>query len=441
MGARMENRDLMDRISYGVLIAVLSYVSLVPFYYFAPLSLFRPSFDVFKFLPFVLCGGATGLRLWLHGRELTWHGSDMALILFVLFSLASLGSAAHPGVGAAKLVYFTMTGIGLVYAIRSLSRSRSYRVGDWLGALGGIVAIYGLVTFWTGLDPWRGLVGSEHYYSSGRMNSTVGNPIVLGGLLCLSTPFLISSAAGAEGYLKRMGLVVLLIVSGVAVFLTYSRSAWIGIGVVVLFWLIAYRWSLWHRLKRSALVLCLTVLVGLPTLYFPFSGELERGLSVASDRLTKPFAEDGNVTYRLAQYDTSWSILASAPLLGIGFGNLTRYLTSRSDEPEPLSSHTTENMYLMIACETGVLGLLSIGGFLIWFCSDTFRSLRKASTPRERLVLLATLSATCGCAVNMVFWDGLNHPAVRILFWTVVGIGSRFTLRTIEGGLCSRQDT
>ena len=78
--------------------------------------------------------------------------------------------------------------------------------------------------------------------------------------------------------------------------------------------------------------------------------------------------------------------------------------------------------HLMFACETGILGLMAallLFGALI---RAVYKGYRSALPGPERDLLLALLASICGFMVNMVTWDALNQPTVRMTFWMLVGI-------------------
>jgi O-antigen ligase len=129
--------------------------------------------------------------------------------------------------------------------------------------------------------------------------------------------------------------------------------------------------------------------------------------------------------FRLAQYGTTWRVLQEHPLLGVGLGNLTRRFEEFKDPLTPAGfiATTTENMYLMILCETGLLGglvFVLLLGKLFWIL---YGCVKTGDGVVERGLALASLASLAGFVINMFTWDGLNQPTVRITFWIIAGIG------------------
>ena len=93
---------------------LLGYISLVPFYYLQPLSLERVSFHFFKYLPFLLCVALAAMRLIVirQWREIV-DKTDWAMGVYLLFCCLSLIGAKYSAIGAAKLFYYSVTGVGL----------------------------------------------------------------------------------------------------------------------------------------------------------------------------------------------------------------------------------------------------------------------------------------------------------------------------------------
>jgi putative inorganic carbon (hco3(-)) transporter len=128
--------------------------------------------------------------------------------------------------------------------------------------------------------------------------------------------------------------------------------------------------------------------------------------------------------YRLAQYRTTVIVLGQHPLLGVGFGNFTRVFDQYKAPETPASYvRTTENMYLMVACESGGVGLVAFLSLLGAIGTRFLRAFHREQDPGLRRLRLAFLASFSAMLVNMVFWDALNFPTIRLLFWFVAGIG------------------
>ncbi|OGG44066.1 MAG: hypothetical protein A3F84_28090 [Candidatus Handelsmanbacteria bacterium RIFCSPLOWO2_12_FULL_64_10] len=117
-------------------------------------------------------------------------------------------------------------------------------------------------------------------------------------------------------------------------------------------------------------------------------------------------------------------MLQDHPFFGVGFGNFTR-LFEKYKHPSTPSGYiatTTENMYLMFACETGIIGLVTALILFFALIRVIYKGYRAASPGPDKDFLLVSLGAFCGFLFNMATWDALNQPTVRMTFWMLVGL-------------------
>ena len=130
--------------------------------------------------------------------------------------------------------------------------------------------------------------------------------------------------------------------------------------------------------------------------------------------------------FRIAQYYTVGNILAEHPLLGVGFGTFTRefekYRYAENYMVREFPEHTTENMYLMFLAETGVLGLLARLALMAAIFVAVFGAWRRAEPGPRRDLLWAYLAGYVGLALNMLTWDVLNEPTMRMVYWLWTGL-------------------
>ncbi len=98
------------------------------------------------------------------------------------------------------------------------------------------------------------------------------------------------------------------------------------------------------------------------------------------------------------------------------------YQYSENYETWEFSIHTTDNMFLMVLAETGVVGLLATVALLAALLHAGVSARRAQPPGDERDLLLAFLASTTAMLVSMLAWDLLNDPTVRIAFWMVTGL-------------------
>lgn len=460
MNARL--RALMVRLAaepaelifwgWGVL---LTYISFVPAYYLPPVSLRLGGFEfeILKYLPAALALGTAFLFALLCRFRLPLLSLQTPLLLLVLLNgaieILSLFKASYPLWGATKWLYFSATGI-LVYLLSlGLNEPKVVRVLKLSLAAGTLVAGYGILEYLLGENLLYGSFYTQFnpYYSKDyQIASTIGINIALGAYLVALLPFSWYLLHGAR---RRVLCYLVTAFITLALLLTYARSAWLALLAASLVYALGLGKGLvpWlYKRRIQVLIVGLSCLSLSPVLqqagvvrlfnqHRPPGLELEPRVALMWGRLAH-FGESEN--FRLAQYGTALRVVSAHPLLGVGFGNFTRLFDQyKSPDTPALNVRTTENMYLMVVCETGLTGLLAflllLGG--IWW--HLWRNCQSQAGPGKSKLPLAFLASYSGLLFNMAFWDALNFPALRVLFWMIAGMGMALALRgspALEGG-------
>ncbi len=420
-----------DRTSYWIFVLLLGYISLVPFYYLQPLSLERISFSFFKYLPFLLCLLLAATRS-IATRQ--WRGmldkTDWAMGVYLLFCCLSLIGAKYPGIGAVKLFYYSVTGISMFYIAQSFDAATLYKILRWIAWFSGCVAIYGVVSYLVNTDfPWGRWYDATHYYSRWyRLSSTLGNPLFLGGFICLTVPTLVNEAFWTSAGLRRVLLLIGVMATAISLILTVARSAWIAV-----IFMTALGLGLSRHRRRAAkrgiqIGVGIAVLILLKTSAVSFFSveKTTQTVEYIGNRIGATSLDEDNIRGRLKLFEIAASEIANQPLLGLGFGNFTRIFVERYQGTflaTGIESHgyTTENMYLMLVTETGLVSLWAMLFFWYKRLGDFRRVFSVTQNRQQRFALLAIFIGVCGFLLQILAWDGLNQPTTRILFWSLLG--------------------
>ena len=193
-----------------------------------------------------------------------------------------------------------------------------------------------------------------------------------------------------------------------ALFLTYSRGAWLGCATALLFLLAATR--KWKYLMAMG-VLAVAGLLLVPSLR-------DRLLS-----LSRPYA-DSSLSERSSLFGAALRVGIEHPFLGVGYGRgrlkeaIRPHLRGTPLEGKGvLHSH---NVYVEIFAGTGLLGLLA----LLWLLGTVL--LRLVTTARKQLgarrILGYGLAASWLAAIVVGIGDiPFYHHETRIFFFTLIG--------------------
>lgn len=180
-----------------------------------------------------------------------------------------------------------------------------------------------------------------------RPYATFPHPNVLGGFLAVTLPFLMRPMSQMRQISKKFYQFVFLL-GLIALFLTFSRSAWL-VGLLGIAWV-----YIPTRLKKPYVIFSILVFLMGIFLVRDFAGTSE------------------SVIVREQLNNAAISMWRQSPILGVGLGNFLVNL------PKVLPSRTVyflqpvHNIYLLILSETGVIGL-GIFLFLILYIFKNFQ--------------------------------------------------------------------
>lgn len=437
-------RKIVSRLSNPLVETLVTflfaYISLVPFYYLQPLQFTTalPSFFLPKYLPFLIVLILASVWLydvWGTRRPIIRTPVDPFVAIYLGISLLSLANAPYPLIGLVKWGYYNTTGVLLCYLIIQYYTNWSavQRLAVGLCIIGGIVVVYTLITCLLGKDYLWGDFQRQFNpkYTPSRVTGPFGNPTSTATYLMLLIPFACWLSAVTTSLAKKTLWLILGALFLLAIVLTQTRGALLaaGVALVILVPLLGRSMS---RLPKSPRRLLLsvfslvTMIISVGVIHStPSVGGQLLAAKARWEAIFSPEALAFTERFRLSQYRTTANVLGEHPLLGTGFGNFSRVFATYRDTSNYMvwefSEHTTDNMYLMVAAETGWLGLtatLSLFGAL--FCT-IYRAYRKTPGEPPGMLLLAFLAGGTGFLVNMGTWDALNDPTIRMTFWLLAG--------------------
>jgi O-antigen ligase len=331
-------------------------------------------------------------------RQLT--ALDWGIFALVLLGAASLLWADRGREAAREFRTVVLESAVFYGLLRAMvhDRRQVWRLVDaWV--LGGVLIAL------IGIGQW--LLGQNLITADGvwRVRGFYGSPnnlaLYLGRILPLTLVI-----AGAT-HLKRVapvsarrrwayGLAALVVAA--ALFLTYSRGAWlIGVPASLLF-LAALR-------SRRTLAIALGLLFVLAIVVFLFLG---------SGRLTSLLdTSEGTTFFRLQLWQSSWAMIRDHPILGVGLDNFlyqyrTHYVLPTAWEEFDLSH--PHNFVFDFWLRLGLPGLLLVLFLLIVFFRQGWRAYRRLPSGPDRLLVL-------GLMAGMV--DFVAHGLVDNAFFLV----------------------
>lgn len=197
-----------------------------------------------------------------------------------------------------------------------------------------------------------------------RIYSTLGNPNLLGGYLLPILPLAVVAFLRWPGRPRRLFALVTLVLGVVALVLTYSRGAWLGmvaaLGTLALLLVIRQTrdWPLlWRRLFPLLLLAVATVLlVLLVTQVEPLR---VRVMSLVAGR------EDSSNNFRINVWTSVLEMIKDRPWIGIGPGNAAFNLIYPLYQQPKFNALSAYSIPLELLVEAGIPGLLAGIGLVV----------------------------------------------------------------------------
>ena len=308
-------------------------------------------------LPSALLGLLGAWLIWAQGSS--FFSSERARRLAIIFTLLLIPILTsiptsydwrHSSLVALAVGLYFLVGLALVHALRG-DEERQW-LAKWITVIMIVWAVDGLIQYIFGRD----LLGIP-LYKDGRVTGFFarGN-MSLSNMLAMLLPI-------ALWYLLRKNVLAMLaffILAVVIAIVVGSRNALVMMSVVLV--------GMWLRLpRRYSLGLIAVVLVMVGAI----------GLSPIMQERMQRFSGLGTMTFekydhltsgRLTIWETAGKMIVDRPLTGVGAGMFAKVYEKYSTRPNdpflsggtfgrPLPAH---NVYLSIAAESGVFGLLGI---------------------------------------------------------------------------------
>lgn len=400
-------------------------------------------------------------------NRLMWSGYDIALFAFLAVCVLSFLFAQKQQLALSALIK-VFEGIGLVWLLARIPFSWRWLAQTWIaGAL--LQAGFGIWQFFsqqTIVNKWLGLAahdpgqlgtfvietGGERYL---RAYGAFPHPNILAAWLALAI-FLIFglyfdlyrriyhwfaalhpsqqrkfwSAAGSQATkfsLEIAGYLICLSILTLGLLLTFSRGAWlaclVGLGVMAIAVVVKNDAKKFLAMIKLGLIIGLVVAATIAIMPQPFLTRFQ-----PASRLEK-ISIDSRLTYQ----DQAITLFKKFWVVGTGIGTYTQAVHDKIDTGlKAWDYQPVHNIYLLIAVETSVSGLIVFGFFLFEVFRETIRQLKKSRVINRWFIV------AIGQVVFVVVTGWVDHfwwtLAVGVwMFWLVIGLW-RKSVRTLPDG-------
>jgi len=281
-----------------------------------------------------------------------------------------------------------------------------------------------------------------------RLVSTWLDPNFVGGLLSFISCILIGITLHLKKFSQKIGLSTIILILLIAIFLTYSRSAYLALaaGLTVI------------SLLKSRKILIIALI--LATLGLTVSDRARERTAELFQSVTAIFTEtaqtpDPTAKLRLKSYDQTIQLIQKRPLLGSGYNTLrdVNHHEGFISDPEIHSAGGSDSSLLTILATTGILGFIPFALIYLAALLVTWNNWRRPAkntppersfpahkspdktiepitssptsntiTPLFRGYNLGLFGGICALLIHSLFVNSLLFPPILIYFWICLGL-------------------
>lgn len=367
--------------------------------------------NTYSFAGFILCfllAVFAGMRK--PGYKMAFAALGPWLVAFAGFVVVSWPLSAYTHLST-RFLFFHITCMLCVLVLVTTIEHKDQLV-RLLGASSvalSVMSLYGLYQRIQGVEVNPSYVDlTVNKGMPGRVFGFYENPNAFGEVLLLLLPLAVGLLLCSRGWWGRLLGLVSTGLGCVAIAMTYSRASWIGLGVAAFLFIL-----LWNKkLIPAAIVLGILGLAFLPDTVF------NRILTIFN-------TSDTSTTSRFPYYQAAAEFIKMRPIRGAGLGaDAVRKAVSQLHlfHGKDIFVHC-HNIYLQVWCETGLLGLLTFVGGILWTFKQGARAVRRSGCSRQtRMTVIGGVSALMGamvCGIADYIW---NYPRVMLIFWFVCAV-------------------
>ena len=367
-------------------------------------------------------------RRWLHGEmPQGWQGPALLFGLYTFFTFASFLYAANFEASTGAFTTYLKDATIALLVVFLLQRSRPLRPVVWTLLLAG--AFMGTITVlqqWTGtfdnnysgfgLTEFKHIVGETSDY---RVAGPVGDPNFYGQILVVLLPLALNRVWYEKSHLLRGLAAWTFAVCLLSIIYTFSRGAFVATAVVL--------GLMMTRRPPSPFLALLVLAAALPLVRYVPDDYVERIRTIPDALLgfSGSRSEEASLRGRTSEVTVGWLMFADHPVQGVGLENYPTYYQEYSRSlgmDQRRTERRPHNLYLQIASELGVLGLMAFGAIL-WGVMrglrQAYQGLLKLDRPDQASLVFAFGVALVGYLVAALFL----HAAFARYLWLLVGIG------------------
>lgn len=331
--------------------------------------------------------------------------TSLSGFLFGTSILMSFATSIYPMLSLRFLIFYINAFILVILLASEINTMKKFR--ELLNILVVSVTFTGLYGLWQWIN---GIPISQSQVDVtiesnlvGRVYSTIGNPNNYAELLVLTLPFFAALFFNAKTIKAKIYYGILALPCIVSLLLTYSRSSWIGLCVVIFVFVLFKNWRL------------IPIFGVLGLIAFPFLP------ASISNRILTIFTGDSSSNMRFLIWEQIIPMIKDFWVTGIGLGP-DIFIKVMQRYPMLKKAVHAHNIFLQIWIETGIIGLFSFIGIQIYLLKESIYMIKEKDNKTTNNYIIAAISAIMGfLTIGLVEYVWHDHR-VMLFYFMVVGL-------------------
>lgn len=261
-----------------------------------------------------------------------------------------------------------------------------------------------------------------------HINRLVGSwldPNFIGGIFALTTTFLLTLSLYEKSTRLKFIYIITVLITLPALFLTYSRSAYLALasGIILLGIL---------KARKLLLIFIILASIGIASSERAQQRVGELATSISSVLFNTAENPDPTARLRIQNWDQTVQLITAKPILGHGYNTLTFVkLNAGFIEDESVHSASgSDSSLLTILVTTGLLGLVPFLYFILKPLKDSLFMWRRSHSKNLQAIGLGTFCCLTGILIHSNFVNSLLFPQIMIYLWLLLGLFYRLQSNT-----------
>lgn len=330
------------------------------------------------------------------------------VVLFAAICLA-VPLSAYPSLSGRFLLYHLSAALCVlvtVSAVRGIDDLKRLAAGGSFCVL--VSSLYGIYQRIQGVKVNKSYVDlTVNEGMPGRVESYFDNPNTFAEVLILLLPIVIALVLCSRRKISRLTAAGVFVVGVAALGMTYSRASWVGIAMAAV--VFVFLWK--PKLIPLFAVICVVAVPLMP------STILNRILTITN-------TQDTSTASRVPLYKAALAVIKVSPVTGAGLGTaaVQQFISDRNLYHAQAPFVHSHDFYLQIWVESGVLGVVSFLGAMLWNIKRAAHTVRHCGSSAARTITCAGAAALAGsmvCGLADYLW---NYPRVMCIFWFVFAL-------------------